>query len=395
MYTHSHPYTTLLSHLNAHLPHSGPLYRRIQYQASHPSSTAHVLVSFPETSAGNEHGSDSDREPWLAAYADIHRGPDTQVWLFSSIESSVNLGDGISNGNGNTNISQLNSHSREITKTHLLSLFTYIQTTLVPPYVSSLPTTTLQPTVPSTVDEGVPKIPAHKSTSYLLGTVNTTLESLIVELRDEGKLTIHRGAGVHYVKYCFSSEAFADHSSLLEEKEKENSKEGGGGGYRFRDSSGILGIQDHHINLVKNRTNIPRSREALLAMGGVALYHDDPSSQPGSSPPPPPPFDKEGREMPIAWAFLGFDGSLCSLHVEPEHRGCGLAGVVGKEVMKRGVEVFEPGDEPVGGSGPQSKSEEWYFADVAVDNAASRRVMEKMGGVARWRVAWMVVEVEK
>jgi hypothetical protein len=38
--------------------------------------------------------------------------------------------------------------------------------------------------------------------------------------------------------------------------------------------------------------------------------------------------------MPIGWAFLGFDGSLCSSHAEPEHRARGLAGVVGREVME-------------------------------------------------------------
>ncbi|KAL2813300.1 hypothetical protein BJX63DRAFT_230484 [Aspergillus granulosus] len=412
MYTHSYPFTTLLSRLKAHLPRSGPLYRRIQYQVSHPSSTGHVLASFPESKpksglgpgagAGDEQGEETETEPWLAAYADIHRGPDTQIWLFSSIESSSvdsglvphsPLGEGATppasgSSNGNSNPQGIISRPLEITKTQLLSLFTYIQNNLVPPYISSLPTECkLLATAPVTVDEGVPKIPAHTPTSYLLGTVHTVLESLIVELRDEGKLTIHRGAGVHYVKYCFSSEAFADDS--LDAVKAHSGGQEKESGYRFHDSSGTRGIQGHHIDLVKSRTNIPRSREALLAMGGVALYHDR-SSQCGSPPPP----EKEGGEMPIAWAFLGFDGSLCSLHVESEHRGQGLAGVVGKEVMKRGVEVFEPANGPARSSDTQEKSE-WYFADVAVENTASRRVMEKMGGVVGWRVVWMVVEVAK
>ncbi|KAL3463952.1 hypothetical protein BJX64DRAFT_107959 [Aspergillus heterothallicus] len=391
MYTHSHPYTTLLSHLSAHLPHSGPLYRRIQYQVSHSSPTAHVFASFPEfetpQSASGSGPQGQEQGPWLAAYADIHRGPDTQIWLFSSLESSANSetessqlpseSNGASDGSASA---RLHPRAREITKNHLLSLFTYIQSTLVPAYLSSLSTTpTPVSTISATVDEGVPKIPAHAPTSYLLGTVHTLLESLIVELREQGKLTIHRGAGVHYVKYCFPNEAFSAEPTPSPLKEEQST----GAGYRFHDSAGTSGIQGHHIDLVKNRTNIPRSREALLAMGGVALYHGDgPSASIG----------KQGSgEMPIAWAFLGFDGSLSSLHVEPEHRGRGLAALVGREVMKRGVEVFEPENSC---SGPRGTSEEWYYADVAVDNAASRRVMEKMGGVARWRVAWMVVEVQ-
>jgi hypothetical protein len=368
MYTHNHPYTTLLAHLHAHLPHSGPLYRRIQYQASHPSPTARVFASFEESQPPKE-----TKTPWLASYVDIPRGPDTQIWLFSSIESE--------SGTPATTTTQ----SREIVKTYLVSLFTHIQRSLVPDYISSLPTTLKTP-VPAVIEEGVPKIPAHRPTSYLLGTVHTALEALIVELRGEKKLTIHRGAGVHYVKYCFSSKTF-NNVSLEDVNASTTTEESSSSGYRFHDSTGKLGIQGHHIDLVKSRTNIPRSREALLAMGGVALYH---SSQPVSS------SEKED-EMPIGWAFLGFDGSLCSLHVEPEHRGRGLAGVVGREVMKRGVKVFEPGPGSSGipGGNPGYRGEEeWFFADVAVENAASRRVMEKMGGVAKWRVAWMVVEIE-
>ncbi|KAJ0426953.1 hypothetical protein BJY00DRAFT_3963 [Aspergillus carlsbadensis] len=370
VYTHSHPYTTLRTHLHAHLPHSGPLYRRIQYQISRPSPTARVFASFDESQLSQGRETET-QQPWLAAYVDIPRGPDTQIWLFSSVESETPAA--------------TTEYSREIVKSYLLSLFTHIQRNLVPDYISSLPTTFKQ-AAPTAVAEGVPKIPAHKPTSYLLGTVHTSLEALIIALSDEGRLAIHRGSGVHYVKYCFSSESFGTVS--LEDIPNTNNNtttEGRVSGYRFHDSTAKSGIQGHHIDLVKSRTNIPRSREALLAMGGVALYH---SPQPVSS------SEKE-KEMPIGWAFLGFDGSLCSLHVEPEHRGRGLAGVVGREVMKRGVEVFEPRSS--GNRGVDSGDtggEEWFFADVAVDNAASRRVMEKMGGVAGWRVAWLVVEVE-
>ncbi|KAL3485549.1 hypothetical protein BJX62DRAFT_37534 [Aspergillus germanicus] len=380
MHTHNHPYTTLLSHLHAHLPHSGPLYRRIQYQVSHPSPTARVFASF-EKSQPSQGRETETQQPWLASYVDIPRGPDTQIWLFSSIESeSGNFESGTP--------ATTTTHSREIVKAHLLSLFTHIQRYLVPDYLSTL-LTTLKTPVPAAVDEGVPKIPAHKHTSYLLGTVHTTLEAVIVELCNEGKLTIHRGAGVHYVKYCFSSKTF-DNVSLEDVNVSTTTEDSTSSEYKFHDSTGQLGIQGHHIDLVKSRTNIPRSREALLAMGGVALYHLH-SSQPVSS------SQKTEGEMPIGWAFLGFDGSLCSLHVEPEHRGRGLAGVVGREVMKRGVGVFEPGSgsSEIPGVNPGDRGEEeWFFADVAVENAASRRVMEKMGGVARWMVAWMVVEVE-
>ena len=93
---------------------------------------------------------------------------------------------------------------------------------------------------------------------------------------------------------------------------------------------------------------------------------------------------RDDTEMPIAWAFLGFDGSLSTLYVELEHRGQGLAVLVGREVMRVGL-----GSGGMFGSG--FSEEEWAYADVAMENVASRRVMEKMGGKIGWPVSWAVV----
>ncbi|KAL4864838.1 hypothetical protein BDV12DRAFT_200745 [Aspergillus spectabilis] len=370
MYTHAHPYTPLLDLLSSHLPYSGPL-----LQDSVPN------------------GDSDSASPWLASYTDINRGPDTQVWVFSSLETSLpspNSGaeaplstpqDEQGNALGHFNTAAT-TQEKELVKFQLLDLFKYIRSTLIPPYLSHLST---QLAVPVTVkEEGVPKIPIHPSTSILLGTIHIGLVALIAELQAEStsRLKIHRGNGVFYVKYCFPSEVFEIPTAELERSAEDK---GDGNGYRFHDSNGVYGIQERHINLVKSRTNIPRSTKALLAMGGVALYQDKQLT--GS--------EEKGEEMPIAWAFLGFDGSLCSLHVEPEVRGRGLAAVVGREVMKRGVGRFEP-DSDSGDEQALAKEEKkkWFFADVAVENSASRRVMAKMGGLVGWTIAWMVVEVE-
>ncbi|KAL4736916.1 hypothetical protein BDV11DRAFT_217009 [Aspergillus similis] len=391
-YIHEPPYTLLLTYLSSHLPRSGPLFRRIQHQTNTPSPslTARVLASFSED---DDPSSESGfAQPWTIAYTDIHQGPDTQVWVFSSLESKPKHA--------------ITEPEKQIAKSQLLSLFTFIRTHLVPPYLDWVSST--RPVYKIEVEEtGVKKIPPHPLPSVLLGSVHELVVGLIVELAGEEKrLRIHRGQNVFYAKYCFPSSSF-EHEDVYIKKLEES-------GYTFTDSAGTYGISEKHIPLVKSRTNIPRSTEALLAMGGVALYHS------------PSPFHlqrqgpvKEGiqgtEEMPIAWAFLGFDGSLSSLHVEPEHRGRGLAVAVGREVMKRGVSVFGPSysysfldsrprlhdnGKGKGNSNADTNSKgdrvakEWFFADVAVENTASRRVMEKMGGEALWDVAWMVVEVE-
>ncbi|BCS26611.1 uncharacterized protein APUU_51322A [Aspergillus puulaauensis] len=440
MHAHHHPYTTLLTHLKAHLPQSGPLLRRIQHQATHPSPTAQVLASFPpgsepETKTGTE-------TPWLAAYADVHRGLDTQVWVFSTLETKSNSNSASASASepthhNNHNNAPISTQEKETTKYQLLSLFTHIRTKLVPPYiawVSSQPPALVAHLNPEKArDEGVKKIPPHPKTSVLLGSVHKTVVELICELASETLPTkpsanpspspgpessrpgvrIHRGQNVFYAKYCFPSSSFNDdiNSDGPEKGSLVGKGSGPGPGYTFTDSTGVSGIQEKHLDLVKNRTNIPRSKQALMAMGGVALYYrpggdgdvyDDGDGLPASSPPVATASgagvgagaDGEGEgEMPIGWAFLGFDGSLCTLHVEPEHRGKGLGGVVGKEVMKRGVDVFEPSARHNHG-GLGGGQEEWFFADVAVDNVASRRVMEKMGGEIGWYVAWMVVEAD-
>ncbi|KAL4974763.1 hypothetical protein BDW66DRAFT_138850 [Aspergillus desertorum] len=430
IHIHEAPYTPLLTDLSSHLPHSGPLLRRIQHQANSPtpSPTARVLASFSEDETQSAR---PWTQPWIAAYTDIHRGPDTQIWVFSSLESKPKH--------------TITEQEKQITKSHLLSLFTFIQTHLVPPYLDWVSTSS-QPGHKKGVEEtGVKKIPPHPLPSVLLGSVHEFVVGLVVELvGEEKRLRIHRGQNVFYAKYCFPSSSFEHVDGFNSPKRLEES------GYIFTDSAGTYGITERHIPLVQSRTNIPRSTEALLAMGGVALYHSPCPSSHSQGQSPVEKVVRRAEEMPIAWAFLGFDGSLSSLHVEPEHRGRGLAVAVGREVMKRGVSVFGPsysysypdprprlhgngdskghsnansnfngdrvehqarhtsasnvdGCRSTGADselpvpvrlGQEIKKEEWFFADVAVENTASRRVMEKMGGKALWNVAWMVVEVE-
>ncbi|KAL5001300.1 hypothetical protein BDV10DRAFT_14265 [Aspergillus recurvatus] len=424
IYIHEPPYTSVLTHLSSLLPNSGPLLRRIQHQANSPtpSATARVLASF----SGHENpSSDSySAQPWIAAYTDIHQGPNTQVWVFSSLESKPKHA--------------ITEAENQITKSQLLSLFTFLRTRLVPPYLDWVSSSS-QPVQTMEVEEiGVKKIPPHPLPSVLLGSVNEIVVGLVVELAaEEKRLRIHRGQNVFYAKYCFPSSSFEPEDGFNNLKGLEEL------GYTFTNSAGTYGITERHIPLVQSRTNIPRSTESLLAMGGVALYHSSSHSQ-GRG--PVEESNRGSEEMPIAWAFLGFDGSLSSLHVEPEHRGKGLAVAVGREVMKRGVGVFGPsysypdsrprlngvGDDKGNSNlnsngvrvvhearhtsvsngfgsgstgadpelpvpvrlGQETEKEEWFFADVAVENTASRRVMEKMGGEALWNVAWMVVEVE-
>jgi GNAT superfamily N-acetyltransferase len=121
-------------------------------------------------------------------------------------------------------------------------------------------------------------------------------------------------------------------------------------------------------------------------MPGVAVYYD-PSSASET-------IVDDHDEMPIAWAFLGTDGALATLHVEPEHRGRGLALRLSKEVMRRGMApggLF--GADNVEIADHQDRLGGWVHTEVAQYNQASRRVMEKIGGKPLTTVTWTVIEL--
>lgn len=74
----------ILSLLHAHLPVCLPLYRRIQFQNFTPDS--HLLCSLsPEDLQAGE----NTDKPWIAAYIDRSRRPETEVWLAGSWESQT------------------------------------------------------------------------------------------------------------------------------------------------------------------------------------------------------------------------------------------------------------------------------------------------------------------
>lgn len=120
----------------------------------------------------------------------------------------------------------------------------------------------------------------------------------------------------------------------------------------------------------------------------------------------------------VAWAFLGPDGSLTSLHVEPGHRGRGLAKAVAgrlltalahdeagmgfRPVVGNGAGTFgrdDNGGESAkkthanasedGSAGPRA----WAHSDVAAGNVESAAVAKGLGGTEGWSVRWVGVDL--
>lgn len=414
---------SIITHLITHLPHSISLIRRIQHGLAYPSPTAKILATFPSSATSPE-------TPWLAARVDLSRGRETQIVLYSSLEKThtsippitsvtgsagifdTSIISGTSTNNESIVVATFSAKPTllEQTRNQFLSLLAHVKKHLLPDYLSSLPPpsteTTLAPKTQNNTVNGIPLIPPPPPQAFLLGSLHTALYALLmrsgVYAQTGGDanpaadplpgLRIHRFDYPPYFKYFFRRDAFDPGDSAKGREDSEDSGMSPPDGYRFHDRHGRTGVRECHLDLVQSRTNIPRPRAQLSSMPGVAVYYDGDGDGNGNG--QSPTTDGNEEELPIAWGFLGLDGALATLHVEPAHRGRGLALPLCRQVMRRRMEssVFGAGRLPLENA-DRGCVGDWVHTEAAQGNRASRRVMEKMGGEVLATVIWTVVEV--
>jgi hypothetical protein len=77
----------VLKVLKQHLPYSLPTLRRLQFMETPggcKTSNSHILSTFDTEAPGKD---------FLIAFLDFSRGPDTELWLYSSLENPATPGD--------------------------------------------------------------------------------------------------------------------------------------------------------------------------------------------------------------------------------------------------------------------------------------------------------------
>ncbi|KAJ6132993.1 Acyl-CoA N-acyltransferase [Penicillium samsonianum] len=440
---YEHDAATIIPALVSELPYSTSLLRRIQHGIAYPSETAHILATFPP-GLTPEPG-----QPWLAARVDLFGGRTTQMLIYSSLEAehtsippiapvsdstgatpeilivdSTGSNNNRNNANSNDDLADTDADINNIitkstvstfsasppilalARAQLLALLSYVKTYLLPSYLSYLAksaqaTSTEAETTPvlissvipnntnaTTNNSSVPLIPAPDPEAFLIGSLHTGLFSL---LQQSGSYTqsdpipnirVHRFDDPPYYKYFFRRSGFSPDAESGRSADLPYDDLSLPPGYRFHDREGREGVLSKHLDLVQSRTHIPRPRTQLSTMPGMAVYLDSGSS--------------DADEMPIAWGFLGVDGALATLHVEPEHRGRGLAVPLSKAIMRRGMSVdgvFGAGSVHSEDSQTRERVGAWAHTEVAGYNNASRRVMEKIGGQVLTTVTWTVLEL--
>ncbi|KAL8694887.1 MAG: hypothetical protein Q9218_000551 [Villophora microphyllina] len=375
---HPAPLQTLIPYLIPLLPNSLPLLRRIQFQpansdSSSPFPNAHVFATFPPSPpppSTPPEPLDLKNPPkppfeFAAAWVDRSRAPETECWIFSTYEvreKHLNLKPfpsvtEVQDGGGNERIDR-ESREREGAEEARLQLLAVLNA------IASLPGrreedneilvigtlhASLLPLLTSPTDNILPfqRVLSRSRPGQIFRSP--------IDPEDDGVLS---GIGQSTYKYLIppppSPPPGEEETPLLPP------------GY----SIGQLTRED--LSTCIANTDIPRT-EATLAMLVNACVR----------------YYLEGAEagLLVAWAFLGADGSLNSLHTMPGHRGKGLAAAVVRRLMKG---MLDEGDEEKPfGEGKRQRGDGWMCSDVYWDNEGGKGVAKGLGGREGWVDHWV------
>ena len=444
IHSHRNP-QSLLHHLTPHLPFTLPLVRRLQFH--HHSPHAQILSTIPPCRPTTTQISTL---PFAAAYIDRSRAPETECWIFSSIElpstASLSPVDEVPIAGGHEEV--------ELAKQQLLVLLATIRALPLPPsfpnaqdsnllLVGALHIRVLEllKGTPIVLSEGKRIISGRKTLTSNHDREATTLgngtagkgstqglgigsnrngesqpeqaeatKDAGTERRASGECMheseggrekhtggVVRGHTVPYRKYIFAPSGTLGKGSTndsdldldLDVGETIKDKE-----LKLPPDLEWTIVHPEELALVISRTEIPRTEGTLglLQSMGLRVRKRQPPCGEGNGD-----IEAEGSTgngQLIAWAFLGPDGSLTSLHVEEGWRGRGLA----KRVAGRLFELVGASDyvwpNGVGkGFWGVANGKEWCHSDVAADNRGSIRVAEGLGGVWKWNCFWCWIDL--
>lgn len=324
---------TLQRALKSALPYS----INLVYRTQHPNRTqyANIVTTFPP--------SEDTVVPkcWAAAYLDRSMRPETELWIFSAGEQPGHTSNGFC----------------EECKKAVLSILDHLSSLSTPPMrPDNLPALELayqhEEEYPAPGPDGTyPHSPGMYMRHLLLPKVILVgaCHADIVRICRDAAL-IRRdfpGGGSELNKFVFKL------SDLPTTRELPK-------GLKWGE------MREQDIDTVKARTEIPRSTKTLLSLKSVGVF-------------------REEDDKPVAWTFLGVDGSLTTLHTESEYRGLGIAKAVAAKIFRdyaHGLAIDDEGNA-------------WCHADVYMGNVQSEIVCRSLGGRALWKNYWVRIDLEK
>ncbi|KAH7379313.1 hypothetical protein DE146DRAFT_311470 [Phaeosphaeria sp. MPI-PUGE-AT-0046c] len=331
----SHPATSspLQRALRATLPYSITL----AYRTQHANRTEHaqILATFsPDT--------ETIPKCWAAAYLDRAMRPETELWIFAAGEMPNHCS------------SQERGFCQECRKA-VLALLDYMSTLSTPPMrVDNQPALDLayqhEKEYPEPGPDGTyPPSPGTYMRHLLLPKVVLVgaCHEHIVQIMRDTKLTRRDmpGEDLQLNKFLFKLSDLPETKALPK-------------GLRWGE------MREQDIETVKARTSIPRSKATLLSLKSVGVFEEE-------------------SDEPIAWTFLGLDGSLTTLHTERDYRGKGIAKAVAAKICR----------EHAPGLAVDNEGNAWSHADVYMGNVQSEGVCRSLGGQALWKDYWVRIDL--
>ncbi|KAH7035073.1 uncharacterized protein B0I36DRAFT_317549 [Microdochium trichocladiopsis] len=334
------PPPNLLRLLEQHLPHSLPLLRRLQFTRFPGGITEHTRILF--ASGDDSHGGGAGAAidptaPFAAAYVDFSRGPETEVWMYSSLES----------------------RGSEIASPEIRTYCTTATTTADAATPEAQRQTEVDLAI-AVLRETKAQLDAYTAAGWkrerevvLLGTFSEKLREAVVAAASSPPMAF---PDVElYDKWLMRLEGLPD---IPDDKVLGSVS---GQGKESGETLHWTQVRREDIAMVLSRTSIPRKERTIVLLPSIALAKEDGTL--------------------VAWAFLGPDSSLTSLHCEPEYRGRGLAKAVAVKIFREHLGRY--GDDG------------YCFADVAPENKASQGVCKSLGAKAAWRHSWARMDLDK
>ncbi|KAK4220146.1 hypothetical protein QBC37DRAFT_407962 [Rhypophila decipiens] len=388
----------LVTELKRHLPFSIPVLRRIQFANKFPgppgsTEFAHVLWAFYEEE-------EDEQKHFAAAYVDLSRGPETQCWIYCTLEDSFSdsyyyettTAPSISGVQDGWVLipteEEQQSQADELVLTILRRMWE----------ISSS-----QQQQQERPDDGGNS--GAKQHTVLIGSLHETIRKRLLDLGVKMFKTKNVPAEIDWEfcnKWLFRVEDFppaviptipggaGDSNKEILSLPWTNNKNPN---KNFTDSSSRTSettvqlklkfdkVKKSDIPLIRARTSIDRKPETLLRLPSLVLrrlsFIPSPSPSNNNS---REEEEEEKEEDAVAWAFTGLDGTLMTLHVEPAYRGLGLAKLIACKIMKDSLPLY--GDDG------------WGAADVFVANTQSQGVCKSIGGKAWWTLSWAVVDLD-
>ncbi|KAI1805991.1 hypothetical protein F4811DRAFT_560816 [Daldinia bambusicola] len=320
-----------------HRPYALPLLRRLGFTRFPGGITEHTRILFASAPGLSPRDHQKDT-PFAAAYLDLSRGPETEIWLYTSVEA---LGAGTNPDPSH----QIPTPTLTTTTTTTRSREEHVSAAAECAYqllreVKALREAFYAPgTAHAAVQrqEGLDLRPAR----VLAGTVS---EATRVALTNRGVVF---GYVAVYDKWMFRLGALPEVTSrFVKEGEKQGMEWGP--------------VRREDIPLMLSRTSIQRKERTVVLLPSMAVYKSD--------------------GTPIAWVLLGPDSSLSNLHCEEEWRGKGFAKAAAVKILRERLKEFD--------------DDEHCWADVAPDNPKSQRVCKSLGGKIAWSVSWSGIDLD-